>query len=592
MTARGTFSGRIVDSLAPHAPLLAVSAGPFLLVLLVLLGPFHTSPVLIYSGAAIGVGGQLARGVPTIDPNIATTAFALGLRAAQDIIAGHLPLWNHFQGFGAPLLGEMQSAALFPPTLLLLLPSGQALEHIVLQWIAGVGAYLFFRRFGLGVTASVVGAVLYEFNGVFATLRNAAFNPVAFLPWLLYGVELLRAKVIGGEPYVERFTAVALTAVAGALALYAGFPETAYLYGLLVVVWSFFRMLGLTFREAAALLLDLAAAVAIALALSAPLLVAFGSFLPEADVGGHGGEFVGTVQEKETAILYLLPYLYGMFFGAPDPRIAGLSVSSGGYIALTAAVLAAASLFAPVYRAVKALLCGWLIIALGASHGWPVIHAAFSALPLMELAVPGRYLNASWIFCTIFLAALTVEKLPQLDAHQRQRAMLGTLAGTTAIFIAAVVPAWEMIPRAWDSVRLAFVASVIGGGLAAACAIVAVCAASPRLRAAALGVGLAEAAILFIVPFLAYPRAGDVDREAIAFLRENVGYQRVAKTDGVGLYANFGAAFGVPLLHCATMSIDMRGRRSCPKARPSPARSWTTGGWSCASACPTTRGQA
>ncbi len=540
------------------APMLAVAAGPLLLVIFVLLGPFLTSPIYTHSGLGIGIGPRLLPGVPTIDPNIAITSFALGLRAAQDVVAGHLPLWNHYQGFGAPLLGEMQSAALFPPTLLLLLPSGQALEHIFLQWVGGVGAYLFFRRFGLSTAAAVVGAVLYEFNGVFATLRNAAFNPVAFLPWLLFGVEALRDLVMRGRVYGERFSAICVTGAMGALALYAGFPETAYLYGLFVVVWALFRLNGLQRREAFALFLDLAVAACLALILSAPLLVAFITYLPEASVGGHGDTFVGMMQKKETAILYLLPYFYGNFIAAADVRIGSLSISSGGYIAVAPVILAGASLFAPGCRAVKLLLCAWLLIALGASHGWPGIYPAFMSLPLMKLAAPGRYLNASWLFCVIFLAALMIDQLAHLNAAQRRRCITGALAVLTAVTIAVAVPAAEMLPRAWVSGPLSVTLSVTAGMLVTASIVIALYARAPRLRAAALAVAVVEAGILFIVPFFAYPRSADIDRSALAFLQANTGYQRVAKTDSFGLGANFGAAFGIGLINFDDLPSPLR----------------------------------
>lgn len=542
--------------LRSYFPLLAVSAGPFLLVLLVLLGPFLTDPTYTHSGLGIGIGPRLLRGVPTIDPNIAITSFALGLRAAQDVIAGHLPLWNHFQGFGAPLLGEMQSAALFPPSLLLLLPSGQALEHIFLQWLGGVGAYLFFRRFGLGTVAAVVGAVLYEFNGVFATLRNAAFNPVAFLPWLLYGVDASRDLVVRGRGYGERFTAICVTGAMGALALYAGFPETAYLYGLFVIAWALFRLIGLTRREALAVFLDLAVGASLALVAGAPLLVAFVTYLPEASIGGHGDQFVGMVQEKETAILYLLPYFYGNFIAASDVRIGSLSISSGGYIAVAPAVLAAASLFAPGYRGVKVLLCAWVLIAIGTSHGWPGISPAFMSLPLMKLAVPGRYLNASWLFCVIFAAALMIDRLPQLNMAQRRRCVTGATALLAVVIAAITIPAAEMLPRAWASVPVAAALSAAAGLLVAASILIALCV--PRLRQAALAAAVIEAGALFIVPFFAYPRDGDIDREALAFLQKNTGYQRVAKTDSFGLGANFGSAFGVGLINFDDLPSPLR----------------------------------
>lgn len=547
MPLRETLHVRL-NGLRPYAPLLAVSAGPLLLALFMLMGPFLTSPLYTSSGLGVGLGRGILQGASTVDPNIAITSFALGKRAALDILAGQLPLWNHYQGFGAPLLGEMQGAALFPPTLLLLLPSGQALEHIFLQWVAGVGAYLFLRRFGLGTAASVVGAVLYEFNGVFASLRNAAFNPVAFLPWLMYGVEIVRTHAIESRPATERLTTIAMIAVTGALALYSGFPETAYLYGLLVILWSLFRMTGLPARQAMILLLGLTLAAGLALLLAAPLLVAFAVYLAEGDVGGHGGAFLGTWQAKETAIMYLMPYIYGLFFASPDPQLSGLSVSSGGYIAAAPVALAFAALCTPRWRAVKSLLVAWILIAIGVSHGWPGLYSAFHTLPLMELAIAGRYLNASWIFCVIFLVALLVEQLPHLSTRERQRAAIAAAFGFALALAVTATTAWEILPAAklqagafWGSLAIAILAVIAG--------IIALLARSARLRRFALAAIVTEACLLFGLPFLTYPRAGEIDNEAIAFLTANTDTQRVAKTDGAGLAANFGSVFGIPLIH-------------------------------------------
>lgn len=545
------------DWIHRRRPVILVSAIPVALVFLALFGPF-LGPLYSHSGAGIGLGGSVLRGSATIDPNIAITSFALGYRAALEMISGHLPLWNHFSGLGAPLLGEMQSAAMFPPTLLLLLPNGQAIEHAFLQWVAGIGAYLFFRRFGLGATAAVVGAVLYELNGVFATLRNAAFNPVAFLPWLLYGVEVLRAHVESDDRYGTRLPFICVTALAAAFAIYAGFPETTYLYSFFIVGWALFRMRGLTRGQAASLFSDLSAAAVLALALSAPLIVSFVSFLREANVGGHGEYFAGMTQEKETAILHFLPYLYGLFLASPDPRVAGLSISSGGYAAFAPAVLAAAALFVPGHRAVKLFLAAWIVIALGASYGWPVIHAAFTALPLLKLAVISRYLNASWLFALIFLAALAIEGVPQLSPTQRRKAAALGLMVIAAALTAAIFSAREILGRAWTSVPTSVLLSLITGTAAVTAAAAAVCTSSARLRKFALGAVVAEAAALFFLPFRAQVRKGDIDYDLIAFLRNNAAYQRVIKTDGYGLNANFGAAFGIPLLHYDDLPVPQR----------------------------------
>jgi hypothetical protein len=107
-----------------------ICAIPCFIALFSVFGPFLADAVYLYSGVALRVQAGGLAGFPTIDPNAGFTSFVLGARAASDLLSGHLPLWNHYEGLGTPLLGEMQSAALFPPTLLLAFPHGQALGSI------------------------------------------------------------------------------------------------------------------------------------------------------------------------------------------------------------------------------------------------------------------------------------------------------------------------------------------------------------------------------------------------------------------------------------------------------------------------------
>jgi len=286
----------------------ALCAIPVSIALFSIFGPFLTDTVYLYSGVAIDVGSNALFGKPSIDPNFGDTSFALGARAASDLLSGRLPLWNHYEGLGSPLLGEMQSAALFPFTLLLALPHGQVLEQASLQLLAGIGAFLFFRKFGLGVTAALAGSLLFEINGVFAWLRSATFNPVAFLPWLFFAVESFRASALAGRTLPRRMPMICVGAGMAALALYAGFPETVYLYALLLIAWVAFRMAGLSGRQNVIFLTDLLLTGLVALALSAPLLVAFADFMADAAVGGHSGTgFHGRVMNRGAIIQYIMP---------------------------------------------------------------------------------------------------------------------------------------------------------------------------------------------------------------------------------------------------------------------------------------------
>jgi len=160
--------------------LLAVVAAVVAAQLPFLLGVFNPNPLGPRSGLVVPAtySPGLLRGYDTADPNDGFVSQALGHRASLDLLHGHLPWWNPYEGTGAPLAGETQSAALFPPTLLTLLGEGQVWEHMLLAIVAGLSTYLLLLRISINRWASAAGAIAFALNGTFAWYYAPNFNPV------------------------------------------------------------------------------------------------------------------------------------------------------------------------------------------------------------------------------------------------------------------------------------------------------------------------------------------------------------------------------------------------------------------------------
>ncbi|HEV8099709.1 MAG TPA: hypothetical protein VGP56_11195, partial [Gaiellaceae bacterium] len=195
-----------------------------------------SNPLGPRSGLVSSVTPGPLPGERAIDPNDGYVSQALGHRAALDWAHLRVPWWNPYEGTGAPLAGEMQSGAFFPPTLLTLLPNGLLYEHVLLEILAGLCTYLLLRRLLLTRWASAAGGAAFALNGTFAWFAHAPVNPVAFLPALLLGVELAFSATVAA-----RRGGWSLIAVAGAASFYAGFPEVAYISALLGVCWFAWR---------------------------------------------------------------------------------------------------------------------------------------------------------------------------------------------------------------------------------------------------------------------------------------------------------------------------------------------------------------
>jgi hypothetical protein len=520
-----------------------------------LLGVIRTSGVYLYSGLAYGAGNRLISGEPTIDPNYGFTSEALGIRAAEDVFSGRLPLWNHYEGFGTPLLGEMQAAALFPPTWLQILPHGQVLELAILQLLAGLGTFLFLRKIGVDLRAALVGGLLFQLNGVFAWFRFSINNPIAFLPWLLLVIEALYISAARNDSVKRRFSWLVLGGAASALAVYGGFPEEVYLYAFVLLLWAALRFSELKARARWIYLVDLGLVSLFGLLLSLPVLLAFGGFLPEAAVGDHSDNgFYGKFLSPAVVLQYLLPYVYGTIFSVVNPTLQNsIWSNTGGYIGVMPVVLAAVALQLPERRVVKIVLSLWIVTAVAVSQGVPGIYQAFMHLPLMKVAATFRYLNASWIFCFVVLAALCLDELVRTDRAAIRRCLLLGIACAYGVIAASAVFALPVLTRAvleFDLVRSFATFSL----LLLVCMLVALLAVTRIGNAKAVvsvlaALTVSEAALYFSIPYLSYPRGGEIDYGLVNFLKNGAGFQRAVGTDGGQLAPNYGSYFGISQLN-------------------------------------------
>jgi hypothetical protein len=113
----------------------------------------------------------------------------------SEISAGRLPLWLPYEYCGSPNIW-----AWFSPFMVLAWstasPAIWAWVHLFEAIVAGVGAYLFFRRaLGLGFWASAVPAWCYPLTGFFVFwLGNSTSGAAFWLPWLLLAVDRVARK--------------------------------------------------------------------------------------------------------------------------------------------------------------------------------------------------------------------------------------------------------------------------------------------------------------------------------------------------------------------------------------------------------------
>ncbi len=192
---------------------------------------FYSRSALLILAAALGIlfyqlflGNVLFWGLPALQ-FVPWRGYAF-----DQLRAGYLPLWNPFNGAGAPLFANYQSSLLYPFTWIgYLLPLAQTMSLVAVLhlFIGGWGMWRFSGRLGIsslgrGVSALAFGlsAYLVARLGTYPVIQAAAW-----LPWLLWAAHRLLES---GRP-----RSAGMLAIFAALLLLAGHAQTAW-YSLLL----------------------------------------------------------------------------------------------------------------------------------------------------------------------------------------------------------------------------------------------------------------------------------------------------------------------------------------------------------------------
>jgi hypothetical protein len=404
-----------------------------------------TNPLVLNAALTPTPSGWLP-GLPYIDGNAGFTMQALGHLAALDWLHGHVPWWNPFEGVGAPLAGEMQSGAFFPLTLLLALHQGVLLVQLAVELVAGWSTYFLVRRLAVGRSFATAAGVAFGLCGTFAWLAHAPIRPVALLPLCLIGVE----RAIDGGRKGER-GGWRLLAVALALSILAGFPETTFIDGLFVAWWAVLRLAGpgrAVWRPALA---RLAVGVAVGVALAAPLIAAFADYLPYAYIGAHNGGFADTSLPSAGLAQLVLPYSLGPIFGFFSPAgtadpIANLWGSVGGYLSITVVAAGLVGLVGSRQRLLRLGLGGWIAVCLLRTYGFPPVVHLMAVIPGVRLTAFFRYADPSWELAAVVLAALGIDDIAR--RLTRRRVLLICVAASGLIATWAALTAWPLLSDA------------------------------------------------------------------------------------------------------------------------------------------------
>ncbi len=155
---------------------------------------------------------------------------------AFDLIRnGHLPFWNPYNGAGAPLLANYQSALLYPLNwfgFFLPLAWSMSVTAVLHLFIAGWGMWMFTGRLGLPELGRGISALAFALTG-YLVARLGTYPTIfaaAWIPWLMWAA----LKILTDA----RRRDLGWLAVFTALQLLAGHAQTTWYSMLLLGIFS------------------------------------------------------------------------------------------------------------------------------------------------------------------------------------------------------------------------------------------------------------------------------------------------------------------------------------------------------------------
>ncbi len=187
--------------------------------------------------------------------------FPLRAFSAREWVDGRVPLWNPHIFGGQPGLADIQSGALYPPHVLQALAlgwTGHGFPLTALQWqvifhfsIAAVGAYLLGRYWAGRAGASrrvarfvgVVVSLTFTYSGYltgFPVQQMTILLASAWLPWVMLALACTLDAVADGLPRRLSLARAGWAALAFAMVVLAGHPQTAMYIFYLTLAYGVF----------------------------------------------------------------------------------------------------------------------------------------------------------------------------------------------------------------------------------------------------------------------------------------------------------------------------------------------------------------
>src|SRR5262249_41529923 len=163
-----------------------------------------------------------------------------------------------------------------------------------------------------------------------------------------------------------------------------GFPETAYINGLLAGVWLLNRLFSLPLEIRYHFIKEVATGAVVGLLLSTPLIIPFVEYVGRSYLGNHNGDagFGGVSLGLEQFAQIIFPWLFGGICYYPDTG--GIWGGVCGFLSAAQLTTIILGLLIARRSSLYVVLTVWIVICFGRTFGVPVLSTMVDLIPLVK----------------------------------------------------------------------------------------------------------------------------------------------------------------------------------------------------------------
>jgi hypothetical protein len=379
--------------------------------------------------------------------------------------SGQIPLWNPYQGAGAPLAADTTWSTYFPIDLLYVGLPNQYWDFVWLfkLWIAGFLSYLFLRKLGLSSVPATGGGLAYSLSGALI------FYP--FMPWTNVAIMTPALLLVAKRSFDRSFdgTSVALGAIVVTVSLLGAHIEALVIQFLYVGLFVLFEVVTRK-KDRIRGLATCGAVLILGFGLAAFYLLPVFEYLLESPLAHGSGVGLSSFRIEGNPVIWwvtlFVPYFYGALQTYPFQGLRQVFFwdLSPGYIGTVAFFLSLFSLFslAPTWRSERTRYLIFFILGealvLMKIFGLPPV-SWIGSLPVLMYVIFTRYSGPVLAMSFAGACAFGIESVAQRVDRSSSSAILHLTLGlgtrhlrilatvpSLIVLVAVVLPALTTIP--------------------------------------------------------------------------------------------------------------------------------------------------